>query len=225
LNRIKANVVSALLVAFLSPTLALAKEKEKSASESEALEKRAKEHYQQGSEFYAAKSYEEALAEFESAYLITPSEELEINIGYALWGLGRTEEAKKRFRHSYRHTKNPNIQASALSAMQELSSGDVGDDGLTSFTRKAAQISLLTAGSAAAVGLLTGGLALEQALIEGKQGFARPQGLINVTNVAFSVSVGAALVGAGILYTQHNVFSRPIKLFVSPTQASVAFQF
>jgi tetratricopeptide (TPR) repeat protein len=223
LNRIKKSLASALVVALLSPALALAKEK--SPAESKALEKRAKEHYEQGRDFYAAKSYEEALAEFESAYRITPSEELEVNIGYALWGLGRTDEAKKKFRHSYRHTDNPDIQASALKALQDLTTGEVGADGLTSFPRKAAQISLLTAGGAAAVGLVTGGIALEQALIAGKQGFARPQGLINATSVAFSVSVGAALVGAGFLYTQHGVFSGPVQLFVSPTQATISLHF
>jgi tetratricopeptide (TPR) repeat protein len=223
LHRTK-KIINSALLCLLLPLAAFAK-KDEPASDAKALEKRAKEHYEQGKDYYANQRYEEALTEFESAYRITPSEELEVNIGYALWGMGRTDDAKKRFRRSYRSAEDPAIQAASLDALQKLTTGEIGADGLTKFPRKAAQISLMVSGSAAAVGLITGGIALEQAFIEGKQGFAKPQGLINATNIAFSVSAGAALASAGFIFTQRGAFSKPVQLFVSPTQASVAFQF
>lgn len=195
--------------------MAFAKKPEGTASTNQALEKRAREHFEQGRDYYAQKRYEEALAEFESAYRIQPSPELEVNIAYSLWGLGRTDEAKQKFRKSYRHAEDPALEAAALQALQSLTVGEVGDDGLTPLPRKAAKGALLVAGAATAVGMVTGGIAIEQALVAGKQGFDRPQGLINATEISFSVGVGAAAVSAGILFIQRGITKQPVRLALS----------
>jgi tetratricopeptide (TPR) repeat protein len=195
-----------------------------SLSEERELQQRAEEHFERGRSFYAAGDYEDALAEFESAHRILPSPALQLNIGYALWGLGRKDDAKREFRRFYRSTSDEAQREIALRAMRDLEP-NIDEDGLTPRSRTLLQGFVLTAGVAAAAGVVTGSIALEQSLIEGRTGFNKPVGLIIATEAAFSVSALAALGGVVVARIQRGREVPPARLFASPGGATLSLQF
>lgn len=224
ISRNRAALVLLALVCWPSAA-ALAQPKKDSGAVSEAdLERLAQEHFERGRSYYAAGDFKEALVEFEAANRILPSPLLRMNIGYALWGLGRTEDAKREFRRFYRTAEDTSQRETALSAMQALDPA-IDADGLTPRARTLLHAAVITSGAAAAVGVVTGAIAAEQALIEGRRGFDRPEGLLIATEAAFGLSAVAALSGVAIVRLQRGTTAEPPTLFAAPGGAALSIKF
>lgn len=186
------------------------------------FQKRAQEHFERGRSFYAERQYGEALIEFETAYRIQPEPALRVNIGYALWGLGRIEEARREFRWFLRRTPEGPERQAALDALRTLT-GEVDESGLSTPARHYVKGAVVLSGVGALTAVATGGLALGGELL-GLDRNTR-QDLSVVAGVSLSASAALALSGAIVVVAQRGHRAAPLQIFAGPTQIGLRASF